>query len=123
MRYDPANYDEDRCLTNYIWDNYVSLFTDSEKLAANTMRIQFESTDSSGRSIVTEELIPQPPPDVAELLANGDKEFQRKAAARVLRDNVTDITINRCSECKRIVRTPLAKQCLWCGHDWHNTKT
>lgn len=29
------------------------------------------------------------------------------------------IRINRCPECSRIVRTPRAKQCLWCGHDWH----
>jgi rRNA maturation endonuclease Nob1 len=27
--------------------------------------------------------------------------------------------INRCPACKRIVRTPRAQHCLWCGHDWH----
>ncbi len=31
------------------------------------------------------------------------------------------LVVNRCPRCHRIVRTPLAKQCLWCGHDWHGT--
>jgi hypothetical protein len=25
----------------------------------------------------------------------------------------------RCPKCDRIARTPEAKQCLWCGHNWH----
>jgi hypothetical protein len=28
---------------------------------------------------------------------------------------------NRCPSCKRIVKTPKACQCLWCGYDWHRT--
>jgi len=28
--------------------------------------------------------------------------------------------ISRCPVCERIVKTPLARQCLWCGHDWHS---
>ncbi len=27
---------------------------------------------------------------------------------------------NRCPVCNRIVKTPASRQCLWCGHDWHN---
>ena len=27
--------------------------------------------------------------------------------------------VNRCPACNRVVRTPEAKQCFWCGHDWH----
>lgn len=30
------------------------------------------------------------------------------------------VVINRCPACQRIIRTPLARQCLWCGHDWHD---
>lgn len=29
------------------------------------------------------------------------------------------IPINRCPACSRVVRTPIAKQCMWCKHDWH----
>ena len=30
------------------------------------------------------------------------------------------VVVNRCPGCSRIVKTPLARQCLWCGRDWHN---
>ncbi len=30
-----------------------------------------------------------------------------------------EITVNRCPKCSRVVRTPSAKQCMWCKHDWH----
>jgi hypothetical protein len=26
--------------------------------------------------------------------------------------------VNRCPSCHRLVRTPKAKLCLWCGHNW-----
>jgi hypothetical protein len=34
----------------------------------------------------------------------------------VRRDEIRE---NRCDKCHRLARTPVAKQCLWCGHDWH----
>jgi hypothetical protein len=30
-----------------------------------------------------------------------------------------DLQPNRCPACRRIVVSPEARQCLWCGHDWH----
>ena len=41
------------------------------------------------------------------------------AVNRVLETRRGEIIENRCTECHRLVRTPVAKQCLWCGHDWH----
>jgi hypothetical protein len=38
---------------------------------------------------------------------------------RVLETRRGDLVENRCSKCHRLVCTPVAKQCLWCGHDWH----
>jgi hypothetical protein len=26
----------------------------------------------------------------------------------------------RCPDCRRVVKTPEARQCLWCGYDWHS---
>jgi hypothetical protein len=46
-------------------------------------------------------------------------EAYRRAGERVLRE-VHDLSfLNRCSRCGRIVRTPQARQCMWCHHDWH----
>ena len=41
------------------------------------------------------------------------------AVERVLETHRGELIENRCSQCQRLTRTPLAKQCLWCGHDWH----
>ncbi len=41
------------------------------------------------------------------------------AVDRVLKMGRDDVLENRCEKCHRLARTPVAKQCLWCGHDWH----
>jgi hypothetical protein len=53
------------------------------------------------------------------LIGDGVDVFHRRAAQRVLREHGKTVFLNRCPRCNRLVRTPRAKQCLWCGHDWH----
>jgi len=36
---------------------------------------------------------------------------------RVVRDHPQAIV--RCPKCARVLRTPRARQCMWCLHDWH----
>ena len=43
----------------------------------------------------------------------------KNAVARVIDEQRNQINENRCPICNRIVRTPAALQCLWCGHAWH----
>ena len=43
----------------------------------------------------------------------------REISDRIIRDHGSDIIINRCPKCERLVATPRAKQCKTCGHDWH----
>ena len=57
---------------------------------------------------------------VRSALADGLSEFERRTQDRVLgafREGT--LMINRCRRCRRVIRTPLARECLWCGHDWH----
>ena len=58
-------------------------------------------------------------PSVFGVLAEGKRRFMQQAAARVLARNGSGIFVNRCPACGKIVRTPRAKQCRWCRHDWH----
>ncbi|MGE3241380.1 MAG: hypothetical protein AB7G28_07835 [Pirellulales bacterium] len=54
---------------------------------------------------------------------NGVRAFQASVEARIDGEiAIGRMAINRCPACDRIVQTPLACQCLWCGHDWHNAK-
>ena len=47
------------------------------------------------------------------------EERVANAVNRVLDTRRDDLVENRCSQCRRLARTPVAKQCLWCGNDWH----
>ncbi|WP_408044031.1 hypothetical protein [Tenacibaculum litopenaei] len=54
---------------------------------------------------------------ILKLLENGIDEFKRKVAERI--DDSNSIEYNNCPKCERITRTPKAKQCRFCGYDWH----
>ena len=54
-----------------------------------------------------------------EAIANMDA-FYEKMAARIFREHAEEFLVNRCPECKKIARTPKARQCLWCGHPWRD---
>ena len=47
-------------------------------------------------------------------MASGAIEsVKRTVCTRILASS--NITINRCMTCSRVLRTPLARQCFWCG--------
>ena len=59
--------------------------------------------------------------DLLPALAIGLLQYRESVIQRLLRNVQSgSITINRCPKCGRIVRTPRARQCRWCGFDWHN---
>ena len=39
--------------------------------------------------------------------------------ARIAENHRAEVFANSCPRCGRLPRTPRAKQCFWCGHDWH----
>ena len=60
--------------------------------------------------------------EVRELAALGDVEFRRRVVERVLRDHAAEVVLNRCPACGGLCRTPHARQCLRCGHSWHESR-
>jgi hypothetical protein len=56
-------------------------------------------------------------PDILKLLDDGIDEFRRKVAKRIINSNI--IEFNNCPKCKKLTRTPKAKQCRFCQFDWH----
>ena len=58
-------------------------------------------------------------PEVLSLAANGYEAFIQRTAARILEEQSGEIFFNRCPKCGRLARTPQARQCRFCGHDWH----
>ena len=58
-------------------------------------------------------------PDVVDALSEGVAVFRRRVRERILKDHESEIFINRCLNCNKIVMTPRAKMCLWCNFSWH----
>lgn len=47
------------------------------------------------------------------------EEYRANVVKRLIAECHDQIDFNRCTECDRLPRSPLAKQCPWCGYDWH----
>lgn len=58
-------------------------------------------------------------PDALELLEGGYNSFKKKVATRILNEVPDKVFINNCPKCGELARTPKAKQCRFCGYDWH----
>jgi hypothetical protein len=48
-----------------------------------------------------------------------EKELEKEKIAKYLVDNFFEkLLINNCPSCRKLARTPKAKQCSYCGHHW-----
>ncbi len=52
------------------------------------------------------------------LAALGKEKLRETVAQRLLKDHGNEL-LNFCPRCEKLARTPLAKQCRYCGFDWH----
>ncbi len=118
----PVVYDEDEALGRYITDNFVGMMTDFERRTyyLAIKREKAKNSDSAADKLTT--WLARESEDVIQASEPGLAAVRRQIGERMLREQQAEVLfINRCPKCDRIVRTPLAKQCLWCGHDWHHT--
>jgi hypothetical protein len=117
------SYDEDRVLTVYVWWHYRHLFTEFERKVAFRISVDRKTQNSPPEYAkwARARICGEPDPAVTNVLEEGVSVFQRRVRDRILAEDSAQVCINRCPVCQRIVRTPKAKQCMWCYHDWHGT--
>jgi hypothetical protein len=58
-------------------------------------------------------------PKVLNYLSNGYVSFVIGCAERILQEASNKVILNHCPNCQRLARTPFAKQCRHCHHNWH----
>jgi uncharacterized C2H2 Zn-finger protein len=118
-------YDDEDELTTYVWNHYWRFFTPVEAKAGWAVHAEAKARVGSPR--IAEAIWKRhnlaEDPAVMEALTDGVEAFRRRTAKRVLSDHDSEVFVNRCPKCNRVVRTPKAQQCLWCGHDWHQRPT
>lgn len=115
-------YDEDLVLTNYVWDHFRSLMSTFELQVGSAITWREKSARYENPKTVAKmrkHFGGADDPAVQAALSDGPEAYRRKVRDRILREHTAQVFINRCPKCQRVVRTPKAKQCFWCGHDWH----
>lgn len=58
-------------------------------------------------------------PKVLRLLDSGIDSFKRNTVIRILEESNSEVHFNNCPKCGELARTPNAKQCRYCGYNWH----
>jgi hypothetical protein len=117
-----VEYDEDRELTRYVWDHYQRFLTERECRVGRAIIGRAKADVASSKEMV--EILHRKlggigDAETEDALANGAEVFRRLVRNRLLSQHAVEIYVNRCPRCSRVVRSPSARQCLWCGFDWH----
>ncbi|WP_423736355.1 hypothetical protein [Chitinophaga caseinilytica] len=107
-------------LEDYIFNYCSSFWTPEEGKAWKTYNVQVNAGSSeSVRNRAVEMGWISQDPAVLALLADGYPAFRSNVARRIWTEHRDELELNYCPSCRKIARTPLAKQCRFCGHDWH----
>lgn len=117
-------------VAQYVIRHYSRLMTKDEKFL--NKRLQAALKTAHGRSDVAarEEAAPKRAlpslqthtPEILELSNGGFDGFAERTAERILADHKELVVVNYCPRCHELARTPKARQCRFCGHDWHTTE-
>ena len=106
-------------IAHYIFSYRTDLLTEAERWARHNLLLRQKAaaarSDAMKRRLL--ELM-KIQPEVTALLVDGEEVFYRKTVERILREQGEGI-LNRCPRCSALARTPKAKQCPKCFHDWH----
>jgi hypothetical protein len=119
-------YDEDDWLDGYVCANYPDLLTDFERAGFEALHIEKKAALHAQEgleeqaSLERRRYIDMNKPGASEALKMGDSAFMRRVRKRILVEHPDQIDLNRCPKCGRIPRTPKAKLCPWCYHNWHD---
>ena len=94
----PTEYNDDYEMFHFIQNHCRDLFTSVELKANGGPR------DSEAKS----------------LLVDGIDAFRHRVCERIRANPEAASKISRCRKCRRVLRTPLAKQCFHCGDSWRS---
>ena len=119
-------YAEEHELGRYVWKNYSHALTDCEQATHIAVVLKLKATNPSFEPVVARYCERHSLGVEVATFANrglkGLHAFEKKCCGRLLREHGSQIYINRCERCHRIVATPVACVCLWCGHHGYDRR-
>ena len=116
-------YDDDVALRAYVLQYFPHLMTPLERRVTEYIAPIVSHAEDS-KILMLYEFLEERDGHVndAEVISAFQTPFVvriENAVDHVLKTRRDELIENRCSQCHRLARTPVAKQCLWCGYDWH----
>lgn len=115
------NYDEEKELDRYVLAYYPNLMTQLESLGQKAAFSEEKAQSSNSLAMenkLRDKWGSQNNPEVVAALSEGVDVFRRKVRNRILKEHEKEVFLNRCHKCNKLVKTPMAKMCLWCGYSW-----
>lgn len=106
-------------LIDYIYQYCEEFKTSDEKLAGRTILYQEKNMNDKFREIIISKGWYSDAEHIKAMIADGNDSFKRKVAERIFLQHHDELKLNLCPKCFKITRSPLAKQCRFCFHDWH----
>lgn len=106
----------------YVWRHYHRFATPSEITALKVAFCRAKGRREPGAladALALDTRTGRLDPGIARALETQPTAIQDAIATRILRDHPHEIVLARCPKCAALLRTPRARQCLACGHDWH----
>jgi hypothetical protein len=106
-------------LIDYIFYWCDGFQTAVEHMAVKTFRHDQPGIKESVRNIYKAHGWISDEVDVKKCIDMGCESFKEKVATRIFMQHQHQLNLNLCPLCGKITRTPMAKQCRFCFHDWH----
>jgi hypothetical protein len=98
----------------YVFRHYFYLTNWNERFAHKNLMLRAKGwgDDANAGSLSND-------PKVVILEEGGLDPFVIRTAQRIIADHPEKVFFNHCPACNALARTPRARQCRFCGHDWH----
>ena len=114
---------------SYVFRYYAHLMNAQERMASKHLTATVKATRGRDDAAAQEEAKHGPhhfrqmlssDPDVLRLTRDGFQAFVLRTAERIIKNHGKELVFNCCPRCGRVARTPKARQCRFCGNDWHD---
>lgn len=106
-------------LIDYIYQYCDHFKTADEKLAGRTMLYKRKTDNAQTLAMMKAKGWYSDEQHILNMFADGNQAFIVKVASRIYIEHKDELNLNLCPRCFKITRTPWAKQCRFCFHDWH----
>ena len=110
----------------YIMKYHTDLLTEVERRSLNHLVAEIKGRrrngivgQEQGRISAVHSQYISDDPDVLRLARDGYRAFYLQTARRIFQQHGDKLSFNCCPRCAELARTPTARQCRFCGHDWH----